>query len=456
MIDICIGIAGPLVVFAFILSSLCSATPRSGVLVGRGMRTLAKRIVICGRLYQLMLLLILPFYRTTVSAAVAAISHPPLGPMEQLYRSMLSLWSTAAAVVSPPVHRWMHSLWSTVAAVWAATPLPLRIYFSVIIGSMLLLSICPSLAGSQGEPFPRRFRRAQDGTTRSSSRDCWFGGDAGVLAAKRGEKSGSFIGGGSVEAGGGGASELPTILLVLRWLHFILLGLVLPSILLVLRGLPVILLGLGFQASFPFLKSFISSFSALYTALTSEARSGILDLCLGLGLGLALFSIISFLWPVSTSDAGSGSGEANTNNGNITASVGDDDGAYSTDTNTSAAAGSKYQEGDSAYYCKNGEKKKVKIKKVHYDDDRVPFFVVSLPCGREIQTIDGYLEPFADANAAPQAAPRRFLVVHHRGDKVKIPYEISDCGSDVRRKIENALGFSVAMKHIKVAGKTLF
>ena len=163
-------------------------------------------MVLC-RLYQLMLLLILPFYRNTVAAVVAAISPPPLGPMEQLYRWMLSLWSTAAAVVSPPVHRWMlslwstvaavvsppvqrwmYSLWSTVAAVWAATPVPLRIYFSVIIGSMLLRSICPSLAGAQGEPFPRRFRRAQNGTTRSSSRDCWFGGDAGVLAAKRGER----------------------------------------------------------------------------------------------------------------------------------------------------------------------------------------------------------------------------------------------------------------------------
>ena len=93
--------------------------------------------------------------------------------------------------------------------------------------------------------------------------------------------------------------------------------------------------------------------------------------------------------------------------------------------------------------------------KVHLDDDLEPFFDVSLPCGREIQTIDGHLEPFADTNAAPQAAPQRFLVVHHRGDKVLIPYEISDCGSDVRRKIEHALGLSVAMKHIRVAGKIL-
>ena len=54
MIDICIGIAGPLVVFAFILSSLCNAT-RSGVLVGRGTRTLAKRwmLSLSGRRRQL-------------------------------------------------------------------------------------------------------------------------------------------------------------------------------------------------------------------------------------------------------------------------------------------------------------------------------------------------------------------------------------------------------------------
>ena len=54
MIDICIGIAGPLVVFAFILSSLGNAT-RSGVLVGRGTRTLAKRwmLSLSGRRRQL-------------------------------------------------------------------------------------------------------------------------------------------------------------------------------------------------------------------------------------------------------------------------------------------------------------------------------------------------------------------------------------------------------------------
>lgn len=75
MIDICIGIAGPLVVFAFILSSLCNAT-RSGVLVGRGTRTLAKRIVISGRLYQLMLLLILPFYRTHCFYNPHSVQHP--------------------------------------------------------------------------------------------------------------------------------------------------------------------------------------------------------------------------------------------------------------------------------------------------------------------------------------------------------------------------------------------
>ena len=48
MIDICISLAGPLVVFAVVLSRLCNAT-RSGVLVGRGTRTLTKRIVISGR-----------------------------------------------------------------------------------------------------------------------------------------------------------------------------------------------------------------------------------------------------------------------------------------------------------------------------------------------------------------------------------------------------------------------
>ena len=73
-----------------------------------------------------MLLLILPSYRTTVAAVVAAISPPPLGPMEQLYRWMHSLWSTA--VVSPPVRpprlyfmeklfRWMFSGWSMMTAV---------------------------------------------------------------------------------------------------------------------------------------------------------------------------------------------------------------------------------------------------------------------------------------------------------------------------------------------------
>ena len=170
----------------------------------------------------------------------------------------------------------------------------------------------------------------------------------------------------------------------------------------------------------------------------------------------------------SADEAGSGSTGTNTNTDNSAASIGGDDGSHSTDTNAASAdeasagastaaasAGCKYKEGDSAYYCKNGEKTKVKIMKVHLDDDLEPFFDVSLPCGREIQTIDGHLEPFADTNAAPQAAPQRFLVVHHRGDKVLIPYEISDCGSDVRRKIEHALGLSVAMKHIRVAGKIL-
>ena len=116
MIDICIGIAGPLVVFAFILSSLCNAI-RIGLLVERGTTTLTKRIVItmidfrCLAVMVLLSQLAFPLC-STVSAAVAAIFPPPLGPMEQLYRWMLSLWSTVAAVwvlpLAPLVTRTRH------------------------------------------------------------------------------------------------------------------------------------------------------------------------------------------------------------------------------------------------------------------------------------------------------------------------------------------------------------
>ena len=140
-------------------------------------------------------------------------SFAPIAALSQWMR-MLPLWSTVVAMVAPPapppppplgpmahLYQWMRALplWSTAADVVADTriPRPLLIYFVVvvvvIVGLMLLL---PSRSG----PLPRRSRRAPKR---------WYGSDAGVLAAKRGEKppSGARIGGGS---GGGGTSSTIT------------------------------------------------------------------------------------------------------------------------------------------------------------------------------------------------------------------------------------------------------
>ena len=124
---------------------------------------------------------------STVTAVVAAIPPPLLGPMEQLYQWIPSLWSTVTAVVSPPappppplgtmeqLYQWILSLWSTcppappppppgtmeqlyqwvlslcstvAAVVLPPVPVPLRIYFSVIVGLMLLLSLCLSIVAA--------------------------------------------------------------------------------------------------------------------------------------------------------------------------------------------------------------------------------------------------------------------------------------------------------------------
>jgi len=71
---------------------------------------------------------------------------------------------------------------------------PLLIYFIIIAGLMLLL------LPSRSEPLPRRARAPKR----------WFGGDAAVLAAKRGERppTGARLGGGS--GGGGGTSSMTT------------------------------------------------------------------------------------------------------------------------------------------------------------------------------------------------------------------------------------------------------
>ena len=119
---------------------------------------------------------------STVTAVVAAIPPPLLGPMEQLYQWILSLWSTCPPAPPPPplgtmeqLHQWILSLWSTwppappppppgtmeqlyqwvlslcstvAAVVLPPVPVPLRIYFSVIVGLMLLLSLCLSIVAA--------------------------------------------------------------------------------------------------------------------------------------------------------------------------------------------------------------------------------------------------------------------------------------------------------------------
>ena len=134
-------------------------------------------------------------------SVVAAVVSSPTPPPPRL-----SLWSTVAAMVShtpppppPPclgvmqqLYQWMNSLRSALAAAVEAHPLLLLAYCIVIIVGLVLL-----LLPSRSEPLPRRARRA------SRSSPSWVGGDAAILAAKRGERPST--GGGS--GGGGGASS---------------------------------------------------------------------------------------------------------------------------------------------------------------------------------------------------------------------------------------------------------
>ena len=138
-------------------------------------------------------------------------------PIAALSHWTLPLWSAVVAMVAPPapppppplgptahLYQWMRALplWSAVADVVADTriPRPLLICFVVVVVVIVIVGLMLLLL-SRSDPLPRRSRRAPKR---------WFGSDAGVLAAKRGEKppSGARIGGGS---GGGGGGTRSTI-----------------------------------------------------------------------------------------------------------------------------------------------------------------------------------------------------------------------------------------------------